>query len=113
MDTLIKGIPNVTVYLDDSLRSIVQKSFKQFKYSLVPTGMRLKKSKCSFILSEVEYLGHCISPDVLKPSPSKVEAIVAAPAPTDDSQIKAFLGFVNYYGKFLTNLASTLAPLYK
>ena len=75
--------------------------------------MRLKKRKYSFFLSEVEYLGHCIVPDGLKPSPSKVEVIVAAPLPTDVSQLKAFLGLVNYYGRFLTNLASTLAPLYK
>lgn len=36
-----------------------------------------------------------------------------APAPTSMSELKAFLGLINYYGKFLSNLATTLAPLYK
>ena len=118
VDTLLKGIPNVTVYLDGIL--VLGQSDKDHLDNLSTllsrletAGMRLKKSKCSFFLSEVEYLGHCITPDGLKPSPSKVEAIVAAPPPTDVSQLKAFLGLVNYYGRFLTNLASTLVPLYK
>ena len=39
----------------------------------------------------MEYQGHRISPDGLKPLPSKVEAIVAAPPPTDVSQLKSSL----------------------
>jgi len=79
--------------------AVGERSFRQFKYSLVrirDSRYELKESKCTFFLPEVEYLGHCISTDGLKPSPSKVEAIVAAPSPTDASQLKAFLGLVNY-----------------
>ena len=64
-------------------------------------------------MSEVEYLGHRITPDGLQPTLTKVKAITEPPAPTNVSELKAFLGLVNYYGKFLNNLATTVAPLYK
>jgi len=76
-------------------------------------GMRLKKEKCRFMLTEVEYLGHKISCRGLQPSEEKVRAVQQAPTPTSLTQLKSFLGLVNYYSRFLPNLATTLAPLYK
>ena len=75
--------------------------------------MRLKRKKCAFMLDRVEYLGHQISAEGLQPTKEKVCAITDAPAPQNTSQLRAFLGLVNYYGKFLAHLSSTLAPLYK
>ena len=75
--------------------------------------MRLKKDKCAFLLPQVEYLGHVISQQGLHPSDSKVAAVVNAPAPTNVTELRSLLGLVNYYGKFLPNLASILASLYK
>ena len=54
-----------------------------------------------------------ISSKGLEPATSKVTAIVDAPSPHDVPQLKSLLGLVNYYGKFLPNLSTTLAPLYK
>ena len=42
-----------------------------------------------------------------------MKAIIEAPAPTNTSELKAFLGLVNYYGKFMNHLATVLAPIYK
>ena len=53
----------------------------------------------------VDYLGHTVSKEGLM-SDTKVEAIMQAPAPRD------VLGLVNYYGKFLPDLATILSPLY-
>ena len=81
---------------------------------LQDAGMRLKKGKCSFSLSSVEYLhGHTISAEGLHTSDTKVSAIVNAPVPQNVSELRPFLGLVNYYGKFLPDLASTLSPLYQ
>ena len=65
------------------------------------------------MLPAVEYLGHKISAQGLQPTDEKIQAINNAPAPTDVSQLKSFLGLVNYYCKFLPNLSNTLAPLYR
>ena len=45
--------------------------------------------------------------------PKKVEAIKEAPSPTNVTELKAFLGLLMYYEKFLPNLSSVLAPLSK
>ena len=118
METLLKGIPNVSVYLDDILLSgnsdkAHLDNLEAVLAQLGAAGFRLKQSKCMFFLPEVEYLGHRITADGLHPTTSKVKAISAAPPPKNVAQLKAFLGLVNYYAKFLKNMASILAPLYK
>ena len=60
----------------------------------------------------VEYLGHKIDTHGLHLKVAKVEAIKQAPVPKDFTQLKAFLGLVDYYSKFLPNLATTLATRY-
>ena len=65
------------------------------------------------MLPSIEYLGHKISDKGIQPTEEKVRAIVKAPAPNNVTQLKAFLGMLNYYAKFLPNLSSNLAPLYK
>ena len=77
---------------------------------LEDAGMRLKVKKCAFLLDSVEYLGHKMSAEGLQPTQEKVRAITHAPAPQNVSQLWVFLGLLNYYGKFLPQLASTLAP---
>ena len=72
----------------------------------------MKRRKCAFMLPSVEYLGHKITAEGLQPTDEKIRAIRDAPAPRNVSQLKSFLGLVNYYGKFLPHLSSTLSPLY-
>ena len=43
----------------------------------------------------------------------EVEAITNAPSPTNVSELKSYLGLINYYQKFLPNLLSLLAPLHR
>ena len=59
------------------------------------------------------YLGHRISADGLQPTKEKMRAISEAPAPLNFTQLRSFLGVVNYYSKFLPNLSTMLAPLYR
>ena len=47
--------------------------------------MHLKRNKCAFLLSAVEYLGHKISAKGLQPTDDKIQAIRRAPAPVDVS----------------------------
>ena len=117
MDTLLQGIPGVCVYIDDIL--ITGKNNEEHLANLAgvlnrlsESGVRLKREKCSFLLPSVEYLGHVISAEGLKTSESKVKAVTNAPTPTSVSELRSFLGLVNYYSKFLPDLASILAPLY-
>ena len=118
MENLLHGIPHVSVYIDDIL--ITGESDTEHLNNLAEVlkrleaaGMRLKRNKCSFLLPQVEYLGHQISEKGLQPTKEKVRAIVDAPAPRNVSQLKSFLGMLNYYSKFLPKLSTRLAPLYR
>ena len=118
MDNLLQGLSGVCTYLDDIL--VTGKTHDEHINNLNAVltrlrkaGMRVKKEKCQFSLANIEYLGHVISSKGLEPTTSKVIAIVEAPAPRDVPGLKSLLGLVNYYGKFLPDLATTLAPLYR
>ena len=75
--------------------------------------MRLNLAKCVFMATSVEYLGYHVSADGIRPSEAKKLAIVNAPNPQNVGQLRSFVGLLNYYGKFLPNMAdTTLAPLY-
>ena len=80
---------------------------------LVKAGLRLKKGKCVFMEPQVTYLAHRVSEDGIQPMEDKVEAITNAPPPRNVSELKSYLGMINYYQKFLPNLSSVLAPLHR
>lgn len=117
MDAILQGLPGVCIYLDDILvtgetEDKHLQNLEQVLSRLEKAGLQLQRQKCTFMQPSVEYLGHRISAAGLHPTEEKVRAIVDAPVPKDVTQLKSFLGLVNYYGKFLPQLSSTLAPLY-
>ena len=116
IEGILQGIPHVTVYIDDILVTGASDSehlqnLQEVLTRLEKAGLKLKKDKCAFLLPAVEYLGHVISEEGLKPTADKVRALVEVPVPKDVTQLRSFLGLVNYYAKFLPNLSSALAPL--
>ena len=118
MESLLQGIPQVAVYIDDILitgasESEHLQSLEEVLRRLERAGLRAKKSKCKFMVPSVTYLGYVIDTEGLRPLPEKVEAIRQAPTPRNVAELKSYLGLLTYYGKFLPNLATHLAPLYK
>ena len=117
MENLLQGIPGVCVYIDDILITGHTdeehlEHLDEVLRRLAEAGMRLKKGRCAYLLPAVDYLGHVINAEGLGTSNSKIAGIVKAPAPRDISELRLFLELVNYYGKFLPDLATTLSPLY-
>ena len=117
IESILRGIPHVSVYIDHILvtgatESEYLQTLDKVLTQLHNAGIRLRCNKCAFMLRQVDYLGHSISAEGLKPSEEKIRALSQAPAPTNLTQLRSFLGMVNYYGKFLKGLSSMLAPLY-
>ena len=118
METLLQGIPGVVVYIDDILITDATeekhlKSLEEVLRRLDQAGLRAKKKKCQFMVPSVGYLGYRINREGIHPLPEKVKAIEEAPNPTCVKELKAYLGLLTYYSKFLPNLSSTLSPLYR
>ena len=117
LESLLAGIPNVCIFLDGILVTGKTEqehiaTLRKVLQCLETAGLRLNKGKCEFFNTSVTYLGHRIDKDGLHPTMDKVEAVRNAPRPTDLKTLRAWLGIVNYYGRFLQNLSSDLAPLY-
>ena len=73
---------------------------------LADYGLRLELRKCKLMQKSVTYIGCIISVEGIYPTDEKVEAIKQAPRPQNSTQLRAFLGMVNYHGKFIRNLNS-------
>ena len=117
MDSLLQGLNHVVVYLDDIVVSGSSDeehihNLEEVLSRLSNAGIHLKKVKCSFFVDQVEYLGHLIDKKGLHPTDVKVEAVQKAQTPSNVSELKSFLGLLNYNSKFLPNLSSSLSPLY-
>ena len=75
-------------------------------------GLKANLKKCESLKDSLEFCGHKIDKDGLHKTKAKTEAVLLAPRPENVSQLRAFLGLVNYYHKFLPNLATELQTLY-
>ncbi|KAL5505227.1 hypothetical protein EMCRGX_G006629, partial [Ephydatia muelleri] len=116
MDSILQGISGVICYIDDIL--ITGKSDEQHLKALEDVlkrldhhGLVLEKEKCFFFKDQVEYLGHIVDALGVHTTSDKLQAVKEAPTPKNVSQLRSFLGLVNYYQKFIPNLAMMLYPL--
>ena len=106
------------MYLDDilitgrSMRKHLQYLDKTLE-RLSKAGLRLRLEKSAFMQKEVNYLGHRIDAIGLYPDGKRVQAIKAAPEPRNVTKLRSYLGLLNYYGRFLPDVATKLKPLYK
>ena len=117
MENLMKDLP-VVVFLDHLLimghsekehRDILQEVLQHF----LENDLQLQHSKCEFSKTQVDYLSHILDKQVIHPSKDEVRAIQEAPSPTNVKELQAFLGLVNYYGRFVPQQSTVLAPLHK
>lgn len=74
-------------------------------------GILVNTAKCVFGAKEVSFLGYSISASGTKPLDSKVQAIKDFPVPKTIKQLRRFLGMLNFYRRFLPNIAQIQAPL--
>lgn len=100
---------DILVY-SDSLSSYIQHLETIFQ-TLLQGQIYLKRAKCLFAQTQLEYLGHIVSDKGVEPEPSKIRAMVQWPTLTLAKELRAFLGLTRFYRKFIKNYASIAAPL--
>uniref|UniRef100_A0A9J7Y2N5 Gypsy retrotransposon integrase-like protein 1 n=1 Tax=Cyprinus carpio carpio TaxID=630221 RepID=A0A9J7Y2N5_CYPCA len=106
----------VFVYLDDIL--IFSSSFqdhvqhvRQVLQRLLENQLFVKAEKCEFHVQSVSFLGHIISVGGIRMDPAKVRAVSEWPAPDSRKALQRFLGFANFYRRFIRNFGQVAAPL--
>lgn len=116
MEILLKGIPGVSVYLDDikvtgETDAIHLERLHQVFERLSSHDLHINKEKSIFFADKIEYCGYIIDSRGIHKIPAKINTIIDAPQPKDKTQLRSFLGLINYYGRFLKNLSTILFPL--
>jgi len=106
----------VIVYLNDILiYSEDMESHQQHVWEVLRRlrlhGLFAKLEKCEFHSDSVEYLGYRLSPEGLTMSPDKIQTISDWPEPRKVKDIQSFLGFANFYRRFIFNYSDIVVPL--
>ena len=121
MDELFRDLIHqgkVVIYIDDILiftrtREEHRQIVKQVLQILKDNNLYLKPEKCVFEQTEVEFLGLVVSEDSVKVDPVKVEGVKKWPTPTNVKELQSFLGFTNFYRRFIEDFSHVAAPLHK
>ena len=71
----------------------------------------MNPKKCSFVKQRLEYLGHVVTSEGISPNPDKVRVIQEFPTPTKLKELRSFLGFANYYRRFVRGFSNIANPL--
>ena len=74
-------------------------------------NLKFDAKKCKIKQEEVTLCWPCPSKDGLKPDPEKIRAVKEMKPPENAKELKTFLGFIQYLGKFMANMATESAPL--
>ncbi|MDB5910846.1 MAG: pol protein, partial [Massilia sp.] len=106
----------VMVYLDDIL--IFSRTLEEHKEHVHQVLQRLQDAKLlvepkksKFHTQQVEYLGLTIEPGRVRMQDSKIEAVKDWPRPQNVKDVRGFLGFTNYYRRFIKNYSKIASPL--
>ena len=75
------------------------------------SNLKLKPKKCELFRTQVEYLGHQVTQEGIRPSEKKVEVLGKWKLPTSVTEVRTFLGFCSYYRRFVENFSALAQPL--
>jgi len=114
-DLITEGV--VVVYLDNIL--IFTETLEEHQRVtwrvmelLRKHNLFLKPKKCKFEKTEVEYLGVIISQNSVKMDPVKVAGVTEWPTPSNRKEVQSFLGFTNFYRRFIQGFSHLAHPLF-
>jgi hypothetical protein len=120
MDLVLGGLrwTRALVYIDDVIifSKTEEQHIKDIELvftALKKANLRVRLSKCHFLRTTVEYLGHTISEKGVAPLEFNIRAIKRLEAPRSPAELRSFLGLVGYYRQYIYHFAHVAAPMSK
>ncbi|XP_075707288.1 uncharacterized protein LOC142741844 [Rhinoderma darwinii] len=109
---------SIMIYLDDIVlySSTFQEHLSHLEAvlsRLTQFGLKLKPTKCRIARQKINYLGHIVSPEGVALDPNKIRAVVDWPLPGTSTEVRAFLGLVRYYRRYIQHFAKIAGPLHE
>ena len=104
------------VYMDDvliaavTIEELVTRTLRVLRI-MVENDLFLKPEKCEFEKLKIEYLGYIISHNKIEMDPKKLAGISDWPVPKNLRQVRSFLGFGNFYRRFIEQFSHVVRPL--
>lgn len=116
LEQILSNCENVVSYIDDVLifGDTVEehdRALRKVLDTLKEMNILLNHAKCVFRVTELEFLGHHLSAEGVRPSEDKLTALKSFRAPQSPEELRSFLGLVTYVGRFLPNLSTVSSPL--
>ena len=107
-----------TVYLDNVLiffrtQAEHTRHINKIIYCLRAAELQINISKSEFYIKKIRYLGLIISTDSMSMDPEKVQALQAWEDPTSVKELQQFLGFANFYRRFIQGYSTVIALMTK
>jgi len=104
-------LDDVLIYSDDWEQH--EKDVRKIIEAIEASGMKLKPTKSEFHQTETEYLGFIVGQEGIKVNPIKTKAIWEWENPRKVKEVQSFLGFCNFYPRFIEGFSRTAKPLYR
>src|SRR5882724_9392660 len=106
----------IVIYLDDIL--IFSNSLEEHRVHvrrildhLCEYDLHSKPEKCLFHMQKIEFLGFMVTPTGISMDTAKTEAVSIWPTPSNLKAVQAFLGFANFYRRFIAGFSNIIIPL--
>jgi len=109
-DFCIAYMDDVLVYTNGTLEEHIQHVRKVLQ-RLQEHELYVKLEKCEFHVQETRFLGFIISPNGVAMDPDRIKTIVDWPVPKSQHDLQVFLGFANFYRRFVEGYSRVILPL--
>jgi hypothetical protein len=80
-------------------------------HTLREFNLKIELDKCEFLKEELNYLGHVVTAEGVKPDAKKIQSVVDFPIPNSQKDVRSFLGLAGYYRKFIDEFSAIARPL--
>ena len=116
IDEILSKFDFALAYIDDIIIGSVDQEEHEIHLEMIfntlhKHKLKINEAKCVFFQQEVKFLGHLVSENGIKPLPERLEAIGKLPLPKTVTQLRSFLGTVNYCHRFIPHASEILAPM--